>query len=119
MPFVPRTDIGEAAAAVLTTPNHENKTYAIANNFAYSFEDIAALMTDITGKKVNYLNPDLETYTNALSKAGVPKEVIGFLGAFSTAIKDGDFDTQRSDLEFVLDRKPTELKEFLKITYGK
>lgn len=119
VPFVPRTDIGEAAAAVLTSPNHENKTYAIANNFAYSFEDIAALMTDITGKKVNYLNPDLETYTNALSKAGVPKEVIGFLGAFSTAIKDGDFDTQRSDLEFILGRKPTELKEFLKITYGK
>lgn len=119
VPFVPRTDIGEAAAVVLTTPGHEYKTYAITGNNAYSFEDIAGFLTDITGKKVTYLKPDLDTYIDALGKAGVPKEVVGFLGAFSTAIRNGEFDTQRSDLEQLLGRKPTELKEFLKITYGK
>lgn len=119
VPFVPRTDIGEAAAVVLTTPGHEYKTYAITGNNAYSFEDIAGFLTDITGKKVTYLKPDLHTYSDALINAGVPKEVVGFLGAFSTAIRNGEFDTQRSDLEQLLGRKPTELKEFLKITYGK
>jgi NAD(P)H dehydrogenase (quinone) len=119
VPFVPRTDIGEAAAVVLTTPGHENKTYAITANTAYSFEDIAGFLTDITGKKVPYLKPDLDTYSNALSNAGVPKEVVGFLGAFSTAISNGEFDTQKSDLEYLLGRKPTELKKFLKYTYGK
>jgi NAD(P)H dehydrogenase (quinone) len=119
VPFIPRTDIGEAAAVVLTTPGHEYKTYAITGNNAYSFEEIAGFLTDITGKKVKYLNPDLDTYTDTLEKAGVPKEVVGFLGAFSTAIKNGEFDTQRSDLEHLLGRKPTELKEFLNITYGK
>jgi NAD(P)H dehydrogenase (quinone) len=118
VPFVPRTDIGEAAAVVLTTPGHEYKTYAITGKDAYSFEDIAGFLTDITGKKVTYLRPDLDTYTEALGKAGVPKEVIGFLGAFSTAIRNGEFDTKRSDLENLLGRKPTELKEFLKIAYG-
>jgi NAD(P)H dehydrogenase (quinone) len=119
VPFVPRTDIGEAAAVVLTTPGHENKTYAITNNNAYSFDDIADFLTDITGKKVTYLKPDLETYSNALSNAGIPKEVVAFSGAFSIAIKNGEFNTQRSDLENLLGRKPMELKEFLKITYGK
>jgi NAD(P)H dehydrogenase (quinone) len=119
VPFVPRTDIGEAAAVVLTTPGHEYKTYAITGNNAYSFEDIAGFLTDITGKKVTYLKPDLDTYSDALINAGVPKEVVGFLGAFSTAIKNGEFDTQRSDLGDLLGRKPMELKEFLKITYGK
>jgi NAD(P)H dehydrogenase (quinone) len=119
VPFVPRTDIGEAAAVVLTTPGHENKTYAITANAAYSFEDIAGFLTDITGKKVAYLKPDLDTYSNALTNAGVPKELVGFFGAFSIAISNGEFDTQRSDLESILGRKPTELKEFLKITYGK
>ena len=119
VPFVPRTDIGEAAAVVLTTPGHEYKTYAITGNDANSFEDIAGFLTEITGKKVTYLKPDLDTYIDALGKAGVPKEVVGFLGAFSTAIRNGEFDTQRSDLEQLLGRKPTELKEFLKITYGK
>jgi NAD(P)H dehydrogenase (quinone) len=119
VPFIPRTDIGEAAAVVLTTPGHEYKTYVITGNNAYSFEEIAGFLTDITGKKVKYLNPDLDTYTDTLGKAGVPKEVVGFLGAFSTAIRNGEFDTQRSDLEHLLGRKPTELKEFLNITYGK
>ena len=119
VPFVPRTDIGEAAAVVLTTPGHEYKTYAITGNNAYSFEDIAGFLTDITGKKVTYLKPDLDTYSDALINAGVPKEVVGFLGAFSTAIRNGEFDTNRSDLENLLGRKPMELKEFLKITYGK
>lgn len=119
VPFIPRTDIGEAAAVVLTTPGHAYKTYAITSNNAYSFEDIASFLTEITDKKVTYLKPDLDTYIDALGKAGVPKEVVGFLGAFSTAIRNGEFDTQRSDLEQLLGRKPTELKEFLKITYGK
>jgi NAD(P)H dehydrogenase (quinone) len=119
VPFVPRTDIAEAAAVVLTTPGHEYKTYAITGKDAYSFEDIAGFLTDITGKKVTYLRPDLDTYNDALGKAGVPKQVVGFLGAFSTAIRNGEFDTKRSDLENLLGRKPMELKEFLKNTYGK
>lgn len=119
VPFVPRTDIGEAAAVVLTTLGHEYKTYTITGNNAYSFEEITGFLTHITGKKVTYLKPELDTYSNALGKAGVPKDVVGFLGAFSTAIRNGEFDTQRSDLEHLLGRKPTELKEFLKITYGK
>ncbi len=104
---------------VLTTPGHEYKTYAITGNDAYSFEDIAGFLTDISGKKVIYLKPDLDTYAEALGKAGVPKEVVGFLSAFATAIKNGEFDTNRSDLENLLGRKSMELKEFLKITYGK
>lgn len=99
---------------VLMTPGHEYKTYAITGNDAYSFEDIAGFLTEITGKKVTYLKPDLDTYIDALGKAGVPKEVVGFLGAFSTAIRNGEFDTQRSDLEQLLGRKPTELTCSLK-----
>jgi NAD(P)H dehydrogenase (quinone) len=119
VPFVSRTDIGEAAAVVLTTPGHEYKTYTITANTAHSFEDVAGMLSAITGKQVKYLKPDLNTYIDALGKAGVPKEVVGFLGAFSTAIRNGEFDTQRSDLGHLLGRKPTELKEFLKVTYGK
>jgi NAD(P)H dehydrogenase (quinone) len=118
-PGFQETEIGEAAAVVLTTSGHEYKTYAITADTAYSFEEIAGMLTAITGKKVKYLNPDLDTYTDALGKAGVPKEVVGFLGGFATAIKNGEFDTHRSDLENLLGRKPMELKEFLKITYGK
>jgi NAD(P)H dehydrogenase (quinone) len=119
LPWVSRAEMGEAAAVVLTSPGHEHKTYAITADTAYSFEEIAGMLSAITGQPVKYLKPDLNTYTGALEKAGVPKEVVSFLGGFGTAIANGEFDTQRSDLENLLGRKPMELKEFLRITYGK
>jgi NAD(P)H dehydrogenase (quinone) len=119
LPWVPRAEMGEAAAVVLTTPGHEHKTYAITADTAYSFEEIADMLSAITGKKVKYLKPDLNTFIDGLVKAGVPKEIVSFLGGFGTAIGNGEFDTHRSDFENLLGRKPMELKEFLKITYGK
>jgi NAD(P)H dehydrogenase (quinone) len=119
LPWVPRAEMGEAAAVVLTTPGHEHKTYAITADTAYSFEEIAGMLSAITGKEVKYLKPDLNTFIDGLVKAGVPKEIVSFLGGFGTAIGNGEFDTHRSDFENLLGRKPMELKEFLKITYGK
>jgi NAD(P)H dehydrogenase (quinone) len=119
LPWIPRTEIGEAAAAILTTSGHENKTYAITSGTAYSFEEIADMLSAITGKEVKYLRPDLDTYTQALGKAGLPQEIIAFLGGFSTAIKNGEFNTQRSDFEKIVGRKPMELKEFLQVIYAK
>jgi len=119
LPWVPRAEMGEAAAVVLTTSGHEHKTYAITADTAYSFEEIAGMLSAITGKEVKYLKPDLNTFSDGLVKAGVPKEIVSFLGGFGTAIKNGEFDTHCSDLENLLGRKPMELKEFLKITYGK
>jgi len=118
LPWVPRVEMGEAAAVVLSTPRHENKTYTIAGNTAYSFEDIADMLSTILGKKIAYLKPDVETYKVGLVKAGVPEQVASFLGGFGTAIGNGEFDTNRSDLERLLGRKPMELKEFLKIRYA-
>lgn len=111
--------MGEAAAVVLTTSGHEHKTYAITADTAYSFEEIADMLSAITGKEVKYLKPDIDTFIDGLEKSGVPKEIVSFLGGFGTAIKNGEFDTNRSDFENLLGRKPMELKEFLKITYGK
>ena len=119
LPWLPRTEMGEAAAAVLTSPGHEYKTYAITADTAYSFAEIAEMLSAITGKEVKYLKPDINTYIERLVKAGVPKEVASFFGGFGTAITNGEFDTHRSDLENLLGRKPMGLKEFLKITYGK
>lgn len=118
-PFVPRADIGEAAAAVLTTPGHENKAYAIAADTAYSFEELAGMLSEISGKVVKYHKPDTNTYIETLVKAGVPKESASFLASFGTAIANGELDTDRSDLEKLLGRKPTPLKEFLRITYAR
>lgn len=118
LPWVPKAEMGEAAAVVLTTSGHENKNYAITANVAYSFSEIAGILSEITGKEVKYLKPDAETYVEGLVKAGVPKEIASFLAGFGIAIGNGEFDTHRSDLEKLLGRKPMELKAYLTNIYG-
>jgi len=117
-PFVARTEMAEAAAAVLTTEGHENQEYAITAEIAYSFDEIAAMIAEITGKEVQYLKPDADAYITQLVKAGVPEGDAGFFAGFGVAIGKGEFDTNRSDLAKLLGRKPLELKEFLKTIYG-
>ena len=117
-PFVARTEMAEAAAVVLSTPGHENQEYAITGETAYSFGEIAGMLSEITGKDVKYHKPDKSIYIEQLVKAGVPKDNAAFFAGFGEAIKNGEFDTHRSDLEKLLGRKPAELKEFLKTIYG-
>jgi NAD(P)H dehydrogenase (quinone) len=116
-PFLPRTEMAEAAAVVLTTPGHENKEYAIAAENTYSFTEIAAIISDITGKPVKYHKPDVESYITALVEGGVPKDNAAFFAGFGKAISNGEFDTHRSDIRQLLGRSPITLEEFLRKIY--
>lgn len=117
-PFLSRAEMDEAAAVVLTTPGHENKEYAIAAETAYSFSEIAKMISDVTGQDVKYYNPDIKTYIEQLVKAGVPEGNAAFFASFGEAIKNGEFDTNHCDIEKLLGRKPISLKEFLKSIYA-
>lgn len=116
--FASRLDMAEAAATILTTSGHENKSYEISGNSSYSYNDVAKIITEVSGKKITYVSPSQETFQAELTKAGVPAEYIGLFASFSEAIKQGEFDKPDATLEKLLGRKPTALKEYLKGVYG-
>jgi NAD(P)H dehydrogenase (quinone) len=115
--YTTRSDMAEAAAQILISEGHENQEYVIANTINYSLFDLASILTEITGKTVQYLNPSAQVYTETLTNAGVPAEYIGMFASFSEAIKQGEFENYSNDLEKLLGRKPTGLKEFYKTIY--
>lgn len=117
--FTIHLDMAEAAANILTGEGHESKEYVIANDTNYSLNDVTIFLSEITGKQIKYISPSTEVYTDTLSKAGVPMEYVGMIAAFSEAIKQGEFSTLKSDLEKLLGRKPTKLKDYLKSVYTK
>ncbi|RFS20019.1 SDR family NAD(P)-dependent oxidoreductase [Chitinophaga silvatica] len=119
VPFVPRAEMAEAAAVVLTTSGHENKEYAISAKTAYSFGEIAEILTDLSGKEVKYHAPDVNTYISQLVKSGVQEGSARFLSVFGKAIDNNEFDTKRSDLEVLLGRESVDLKDYLKTVYAK
>jgi len=117
--YVSRNDLAEAAANVLISGGHENKEYAMNNVENYSMKNVADALSKITNSTVSYTSPSAEVYSDVLTKAGVPGEYVGMFVGFGEAIKQGEFQTESSDLEKLLGRKPASLNDFLKQLYGK
>ncbi len=117
VPFATRTDMAEAAANVLTGTGHESKEYAISNSAKYTLSDVASTLSELSGKQVAYVSPAADVYQQQLLAAGVPEMYVGMFAAFAEAIKQNEFDTATADLEALLGRKPTTLKEYLQAVY--
>jgi NAD(P)H dehydrogenase (quinone) len=113
-----RNDMAEAAAQILSTPGHENKEYVIAGDTNYSLHDVSNILTEFLGKKVPYVKPSASAYTEMLTKNGVPSNYIGMFAGFGEAINQGEFEIHESDLEKLIGRKPTSLKDFFKTVYA-
>ena len=114
-PFATRRNLAEAAANVLAAMDgHENKIYKTVNTENYSFEDIARVLSELTGKQIRYTSPPMDEYKQSLIKAGIPAEAVAGSAGFIEGIRQGYFEADHSDLEMLLGRKPDGLKEILR-----
>ncbi|HWV74720.1 MAG TPA: SDR family oxidoreductase, partial [Pseudosphingobacterium sp.] len=116
--FTLRSDMAEAAAKVLATEGHDGKEYNITNLEAYTYQDVADEISEITGKTISYVSPTPEEFTVVLKNAGVPDEMIGAFAAFALAQAQDEFNVTGNDLFEILGRKPATLKQYLKEIYG-
>ena len=88
-PFLPITEMAESLAVVLTTPGHENKEYFITAETAFSFSEIADLLSDITGKTITYHKPEINSYIAWLIQTGVSEDDAAYMARFCGAIATG------------------------------
>ncbi len=65
-------DIAHVAVAALTTPGHEGKTYEITGPEAISYHDVAAVLSRVLEKPVNYVDVPLEAARQGMIQAGSP-----------------------------------------------
>lgn len=116
--FAMRDDMAEATANVLTGEGHENKEYAISNTENVSVQEIVKSLGEVVGKAVSYVSPTVASFVETMTKAGMPEKYMGMFAGFSEAIREGEFETAKTDLENLLGRKPVSAKEFLKGVYA-
>ncbi|AHM62362.1 putative nucleoside-diphosphate sugar epimerase [Flammeovirgaceae bacterium 311] len=115
--FATRENMAEATAAVLATEDLQNKEYVFSNTESVSFGDIANMLSEIFGTKIQYANPTAEAYTEALTSVGVPTDIITMSVEWGEAFKQGTFSRTSNDLERLLGRKPTTVREYLQTVY--
>ncbi len=115
--FALRSEIGEAIANVLLNEKSGKSIYNFTGDKNYSFYDIATALSELTGKEVKYTNVDTQTYEGMMKQRNVPAPAIQKIVDFITDIKHNQEADVYNDLEHQLNRKPTGLKEGLKILF--
>ena len=112
--FALRSDMGEAIANVLADEPCENRTYNFTGASAYSFDDVAASLSTLSGKAVRYTPVPPDEFAVGMKQRGVPDKQVQRVIDFMTDIQNGQEEGVSHDLETILGRKPASLEEGLK-----
>lgn len=110
---VPRDDVADALVAMLTQPGHVGATYELTGPEAYTLAEIAAMLTELSGRPTRFDDETLEEARASRALYGAPAwEVEGWISTY-TAIAAGEFDVVTDDVARLTGREPASLRDFL------
>jgi NAD(P)H dehydrogenase (quinone) len=118
VPFALRSEMGEAIAHALLESGGDNPIYTLTGSESYSFDDVAATLTDLSGKKVSYTPAEKSVFAAQMKDRGTPELMVQRVVGFLTDTKNGQEADVSPDLENLLGRKPVSLKQGLKVLFN-
>jgi NAD(P)H dehydrogenase (quinone) len=110
-------DLAEGIAKLimnLDTP----KYVTLANGDQWDLNDVAGLLSGVSGKEVKREVVSEEEFKDMKIKQGVPEGMVGFILGGYASMRDGDFVSASKVLEETLGRSCKGLQEFLQEQYG-
>lgn len=108
-----RDDMAAAIAAGLASGATESTTYTLTGPQAYTVAEIAALVTEVTGKPIEVVQLSDEALTGGLKAAGVPEGFAPVIVSFDTNTRSGRISMVTDAIETLSGRRPRPLKQFL------
>lgn len=123
---VSQRDVAQAAANIIANiacgnHHHDNQIYTLTGSQSLSFAEIAAVLTEITGKPHCYHNETVEE-AFASRKAEYPDtpdwQIEAWVSTY-TAIAKGELATVSDDLSQLLGRAPLSFEDVVKTQYAK
>ncbi|MFD7387564.1 SDR family oxidoreductase [Streptomyces sp. NPDC059852] len=106
-----RADYAAAAVAVLTGEGHENRTYELGGDVAWSMGEYAAELSRQTGREIAENPVSAEALTGILTGAGVPAPFAAVLAGVDTSIAKGELVVDSGDLSRLAGRPTTPLAD--------
>jgi NAD(P)H dehydrogenase (quinone) len=84
--YVTREDCAAAAAAVLTTPGHENRAYNITGPDSIGPRELVALATELSGKRVELMPLTEQQYREQLAASGMAEAAVNGTISFAAEL---------------------------------
>jgi uncharacterized protein YbjT (DUF2867 family) len=111
---VTRDDVADVAAAVLTGPGHEGRSYDVTGPRAFSMQEAVELIGAATGREVTYHAETLEEAYASRARYGAPTWAVdGWVSSYR-AIAVGDLDVVSDVVEQVAGHPATDFADFVK-----
>lgn len=120
-----RDDCVASAVAVLTTPGHEGRIYNITGPELQTFDEIAAIVREVTGCPLAHVKLDDEGQYAIFDAMGIPRRPVDDqyvngipwnsddMVTFGRAIRDGFLDLRTDDVERLTGRKPRSVRAMI------
>jgi len=107
-------DIAECAALLLTHPEeHHDQTYQLTGSEAFTEKEVAALISKVIGKQVEYVDLSPEDFLKEATSWGLPGWHAESLVALENGKRQGAFANVLPDCESLLGRKQTTYQQSL------
>jgi NAD(P)H dehydrogenase (quinone) len=119
-----REDCVASAVAVLSTTGHRNKVYEITGPELLSFREIAAIISKIAGRPIEYVPVDDEAMYAFFDSLGIPREAIADqsvgdvpwssddMVSVERAVREGFMAVISDHVEQLTGRKPKSIQQF-------
>jgi NAD(P)H dehydrogenase (quinone) len=111
-----RADYAAAAVAVLTGSGHENTIYELSGDTAWSYAELAAEVSRISGRTVTYRDLAADEHEQALREAGLPDAAASTYASFDRDIASGALADTPGHLSSLIGRGTTPLANWLTAT---
>ncbi|MBA2676808.1 MAG: SDR family oxidoreductase [Ktedonobacteraceae bacterium] len=105
-----RSNFALAAATVLAEAGHENKVYELTASQPWSFDDLARILSQASGKKVVHRSISDSEIGTELKQSGMPEGFIPFQMMIYRAIANGEFASVSEDLQKLIGSAYTPLE---------
>jgi NAD(P)H dehydrogenase (quinone) len=112
--YVTHGDVAACAAAVLTQRGHEYKTYELTGPEALDGFQIAAVISEASGREIKTVDLSPEIAAAALRAAGLPEFAVEGIMSMYAAAKAGEYATVTHDVKLLSGRPATSVRSHIK-----
>ena len=112
--FVDARDVAAVAAAALSEPGHENRSYTITGPAALSYAEVAEKISNAIGTKVTYVDVSPEAAKKGMTDAGLSEWMADAINELSSTWSE-DFGAEVTNvISEVVSKQPNTYDDFLR-----
>jgi uncharacterized protein YbjT (DUF2867 family) len=119
IPMIDTRDIAEVAVKALLSNGHEGKSYILTGPEAISYHDIVRELTNVLGRKIDYISQTPEEGRRVMISWGMPDWLVDDMVSLNKIYGANQAAEVSPAVEQVLGRKPIPLQKFIRDYKGK